>query len=130
LNKLMELKPFKTVVSSTWRELFGRLSIEELFVINNLKLELHDEQWCTPLGEKRMYGYSGDRLHQIWEWIEGRKDEILDYVILDDPSSGGNLSSDGMVASSGLRVRNVILVDPNIGIEHWHYNRMKDILTA
>jgi hypothetical protein len=129
LNKLMKSKPFETVVSSTWRELFGRLSIEELFRINKLNLVLHDEQWCTPLGEAHMGRRSGDRLQQIWEWIEGRKDEINNYVILDDPMSGGSLSSDGMVESAGLEVRRVILVDPLIGIEQWHYNRLNLLLT-
>ena len=131
LNKLMKLNPFETVVSSTWRSLFGRLSIEELFRVNDLNLVLHDTQWCTELdiSSSRNYMSHDDRLIQIYRWINARKDEILDYAILDDPMSGGSLSSDNMVESLGLKSKNVILVDPNIGIENWHYNRLRDILT-
>lgn len=137
LNKIMEIEPtIKTVISSSWRELVSRETMEYIFFMNDLRLDLHKD-WCTTIPPPvDMYSnwargglYKSDRLIQCQQWIEAHKDEISDYVILDDPGSGGSLISDNMVQSVGLKPENVVIVNYEVGMEIDHYLTMFHILT-
>lgn len=127
LNKLM---PFTTVISSSWRELASKETLEYIFEVNNLKLQLHSD-WSTKATPRLGWEFyrQNDRLGQIVEWFNRHKDEISDYAILDDPSSGGSLVSDGLVRSVGLDPTKVILVNPEIGLELEHCIRLQELLT-
>lgn len=128
LNTLAELYTFKTVVSSSWREICSRDTIECIFKQNNLNITLHSH-WATdshrdPSG---VHGNVTDRLLQIKRWID--QYDVRNYVIVDDPESGGALNDPSMVAQYGLDPNNVIIVDPFIGLELKHYYRMRQILS-
>jgi hypothetical protein len=131
LNNIMKIQPFKTVVSSSWRDLCSKETIEHIFAINNLQLDLHDD-WHTELSptghstESKMYE---DRLIQCQRWIKKHQDEIDDYVILDDPGSGGSLISDSMCESVGIDPDKVVIVNYEIGLEIDHYLEIHNILT-
>jgi hypothetical protein len=130
LNSLMEIEPFETVISSSWREFCSRETIEYMFFLNNLKLKLHRD-WCTDLRPQgHTYGSREyhDRLSEVHRWIERHKDEIKDYVIVDDPGSGGSLIHDGHVTSVGLNPKNVVICNYEVGLELDHYETMKEIL--
>lgn len=131
LNKIMEIQPFKTVISSSWRELVSKETMEYIFFMNNLNLDLHRD-WCTDLRPQgHTYGTREyhDRLAEVQRWINRHKDEIDDYVILDDPGSGGSLISEGMVSSVGLDPSKVVIVNYEVGMELDHYTTVFDILT-
>lgn len=130
LNKLMQISPFKTVISSSWRELCSLESIQYLFELNGLNLDIHDD-WMTETNHiNNHWGVEGhDRLIQIKRWIELHKDEICDYVILDDVLSGGSLINESKLKSLQINPERVIIVDHNIGLEHEHWLTLKDILS-
>lgn len=131
LNKIMDVQVFKTVVSSSWREFCSRETIEYIFELNDLNLVLHDD-WCTTIPVSGgAYGVqvSRDRLSIVNDWIVSHKDTILDYAILDDPGSGGSLISPGLVRSIDLDPDNVVIVNPEIGMELEHYNILFEVLT-
>ena len=124
LNNLMDLNNFRVVVSSTWRHLYSRESIEYLFLLNDLRVVLHDD-WCTRLREDcGMYApqssyYRHNRRTEIEEYIN--RHDITDYAILDDPSSGMDLTEH-------KAQERVVLVNPFIGMELEHYQQLKDLL--
>jgi hypothetical protein len=122
LNTLMDISNFRVVVSSTWRQLFSRESIEYLFLLNDLRVVLHDD-WCTRLRENiNMYEsqYSRhNRRTEIEEYIS--RHSIEEYVILDDPSSGMDLTEH-------KQQDRVVLVNPSIGMELEHYSQLRDLL--
>lgn len=130
LNHLMEVKPFKTVISSSWRELCSKETIQYILFMNNLKLDLHHD-WLTDI---RPAGFSygskaySDRLSDVHRWIVQHKDEISDYVILDDPSSGGSLTDDKLVKQVGLDPSRVVIVNEEVGMEIDHFLTIKEIL--
>ena len=122
LNTLVDLSNFRVVVSSTWRQLYSRESIEYLFLLNDLRVVLHDD-WCTRLREDiNMYEsqYSRhNRRTEIEEYIS--RHDIFTYAILDDPSSGMDLTEH-------KAQERVVLVNPFIGMELEHYQQLKDLL--
>lgn len=119
LNKLMDAHPFETVLSSTWRELFTKESIEHLFSVNALNLKFH-KNWCTPLKTHGMYdsGYSS-RNSEITQHIDAHN--IQNYAILDDPSSGVDLDKHRDKSK-------VVMVNPFIGMECKHFQQLKKLL--
>lgn len=130
LNQIMEITPFKTVVSSSWREFCSKETIEYLFFLNNLKLDLHND-WMTDLRPTGFsYGTKAyvDRLAEVSAWINRHKDEILDYAVLDDPGSGGSLISEGHVASVGMDPKKVVIVNYEVGLELDHITTLRDLL--
>lgn len=132
LNNLMEIQPFYTVVSSTWREFCSKNTIQLLFDENDLNLQLH-QHWMTPLASTFRGEYlSKDmlRLMEIKRWHANHIDTVSHYAVLDDPSSGGVLMDDAHVRGVGLDPNNVVLVDPFIGMEIFHYEQLKKLLTS
>lgn len=113
LNHLMDTKPFQTVVSSSWREIYDREDIEDLFVENELRLRM-PEDWCTPVSKDQ------DRAKEIAEYITQHK--IHDYIILDDIESGKQLSYS---AAYGIEQSRVFLCSVYNGID---YSTMQSIL--
>jgi hypothetical protein len=131
LNKIMEVQTFKTVVSSSWREFCSRETIEYIFELNGLNLTLHDD-WCTTIpvsGGMYSSQVSRDRLSLVREWLTKHQDEVMVYAILDDPGSGGSLISPNLVRSVNLNPDNVVIVNPDTGIESDHYLTLFHILT-
>lgn len=133
LNQIMEIQPFYTVVSSSWRDFCSKETILMLFEENGLNLQLH-EHWMTPLIDRGMYGgYYGakdqDRLLEISRWVANHKDTLGEFAILDDPGSGGVLMDDNHVRHAGIDPARVVLVDYTIGMELEHFRQLRDILT-
>lgn len=131
LNNLMEIQPFYTVVSSTWREVCSKETIQLLFDENDLKLQLH-EHWMTPLASTFREPFVNKdmlRLMEIKRWLANHVDTVGPYAVLDDPSSGGVLMDDNHVRGVGLDPQAVVLVDPFIGMEMFHYDQLRKLLT-
>jgi len=126
LNTLAELYTFKTVVSSSWREICSRDTIECIFKQNNLNITLHSH-WATDSHRDPLDVHVTDRLLQIKRWID--QYDVRNYAIVDDPESGEALNDPNMVTQYGLDPNNVIIVDPSIGLELKHYYRMRQILS-
>jgi len=126
LNTLAELYTFKTVVSSSWREICSRDTIECIFKQNNLNITLHSH-WATDSHRDPLDVHVTDRLLQIKRWID--QHDVRNYAIVDDPESGEALNDPNMVTQYGLDPNNVIIVDPSIGLELKHYYRMRQILS-
>lgn len=131
LNRLMDIQPFYTVVSSTWREFCSKDTIQMLFDENDLNLQLH-QHWMTPLAAT----FRGDfvnkdmlRLLEIKRWLANHSDTVSHYAVLDDPSSGGVLVDDSHVRGVGLDPNAVVLVDPFIGMEIFHFDQLRKLLT-
>ena len=131
LNNLMEIQPFYTVVSSTWREFCSKETIQLLFDENDLKLQLH-EHWMTPLASTFRESFVNKdmlRLLEIKRWLANHDETVGPYAVLDDPSSGGVLIDDNHVRGVGLDPQAVVLVDPFIGMEIFHYDQLRKLLT-
>ncbi len=131
LNRLMEIQPFYTVVSSTWREFCSKETIQLLFNENGLNLELH-KHWMTPLASTFRESYVNKdmlRLMEIKRWLANHDDTVGPYAVLDDPSSGGVLMDDNHVRGVGMDPQAVVLVDPCIGMEMFHYDQLRKLLT-
>ena len=131
INRLQTIGNFLTVVSSSWREFIDKDGAERLFLANGLNLPLHDD-WRTYKGTPKDQGmyYSGyysycDRLDEIVAWIKIH--EPKNYLILDDPSSGGSLMEKNL-NGSGIEEHCVVLVDPREGISHGDWMRMLNIV--
>lgn len=128
LNWLMESNHFYTVVSSTWKELCTRDTVECIFRVNDLRLVLHDD-WATTTRTSRRAGESSadDRLKQIARWVDKNEEIVDNYLILDDPSSGGSLIDENAVRWAKLDPSRVVIVDPFIGMEISHFEQMKRV---
>lgn len=126
LNKLYEKHHFTTVISSTWRTLFCKWSIQSLLEeINGLELPLHNT-WCTDSLIKNLSGgLYESRSSQILRWLEANPEYLDNYVVLDDPLSGPDLDS-GLI----LNKANVVMVDPTIGMELTHFYKLDRLLGA
>lgn len=133
LNQIMEIQPFITVISSSWRDFCSRRTIEHILDINGLNLRLH-EHWMTdlrpPSGPYNIFQLipPEERGHQISRWLKNHEGEVRNYAILDDPGSGGSLIDDGFVRHIGLNPDNVVLVDHTIGMEQFHFKQLRDLL--
>lgn len=130
LNKLFKKYQFTTVISSTWRTLFCKSSIKELFFLNDLDLTLH-EKWCTD-NERRHLSedmYS-DRLSQIERWLQRHAPTNSKYAILDDPLSGTRLATPSLVEQTSIKIENVVIVDPLVGMELKHFRMLDRIFSS
>lgn len=130
LNGLMQLYPFETVISSTWRRDCSISTIKYLFDINGLKLKLH-EHWRTDLPPPGhtpgTYRYI-DRLTHVSQWIKEHEHTVGSYAVLDDWDSGDSLQDPVLVRNAGLDPSKIVLVDYFNGIGHEDYLRLKELL--
>lgn len=125
LNFLYSVYQFDTVVSSSWIMLHGREQIEELFRVNGLNLVLHSD-WQTNPDQNR----STTRVMEIYSWLERNRNEDTwhDHIILDDPASGSSLDMyERYQANLGLR--NIKLINPDVGIDSVTYREMLTLVT-
>jgi hypothetical protein len=120
LNSLYVLHPFDTVVSSSWKHFVSREHVEELFIVNNLALHLH-EDWCTPSK------FTSERCHEISMWLDDHRegDFCPSHIILDDPQSGGSLENN---IHEVLGFSKPLLINPDVGIDSETYQTMLDIV--
>ena len=124
LNSLYDIYPFDTVITSSWINLLDRGQIQELFEVNGLLLDMHDEAWCIS-----NYGrLSASRLHMVNWWLEEHSSDnhVASHIILDDPWSGGSFLGDGWTL---LGLQEPHIIDPNVGIDPICYNNMKKVVT-
>jgi len=130
LNTLMQIQPFDTVVSSTWRAFCNKETTQLLFDLNNLELKFHDDWATSNTVHYRDAGYGSSKSDQrpleIKDWLTRNK--VGQYIILDDPCSGGSLMDDNRVVALGLDPTKVVLVDSTIGMEQHHYSTIRDLL--
>jgi hypothetical protein len=128
LNKMRDVHPFKTVVSSSWKRFVNKEQIVDLFRVNNLILDLHDD-YSTPDLSNRYgpysSGYSGDtRSREIEAWLRDCGRDVDDYLIIDDPMSGASLD----VNNHSLNKDNIIMVDGDVGPNTTDITRMRSIV--
>lgn len=122
-NMLNDRFKFKTVVSSTWKRFIGKVQTEELFEMNGLRLQLHDD-WSTK--DLRAIARMDDyyrclRSTEIKEWIDRQK--VEKYLIVDDPWSGSSLDVDGTIPK-----HTIVMVNPDVGPSTDDYNAMHNIM--
>ena len=124
LNKLYSIHPFDTVISSTWKTFASREFIEELFKINGLNLHLHQD-WDTP----RITFKRCRRIEEIIDWLDKHPD-YAECIVVDDPWSGESICSYREAKTENKRIpnRNIVIVDPTIGLEVNHYSAMRRIV--
>lgn len=131
LNTIMEIEPFYTVVSSSWREFCSKETVDYLFFMNNLKLQLHPRAWLTDIPRE---GYSPnsreyvDRSTLIRRWLDTHRDNITDYVVLDDKDSGGLLPRADKMQLLGLDPKKIVIVDYQMGISPDDYHQLCSVL--
>lgn len=75
LNLLVDITESKIVISSTWRS--DESCKEKLNHFGIHENQFHTD-WRTGFDPQRFRG------NEIQEWVHGHKDEILNYVIIDD----------------------------------------------
>lgn len=114
LNELHNVKPFETVLSTSWCSLVPEEdAYVRLFEANGLKLKFH-KNWMTP----RISWSRGD---QIIDWIKANNP--ADYIILDDNESG-----DGLLGSPFIDQSRIFMVDMNNGILYDDYQKLLNII--
>jgi cellulose biosynthesis protein BcsQ len=91
-----------------------------LFDINEIEAPFHND-WTTP--KKK----GSCRIDEVSSWIKNNLD--YEYIIIDDPWSGGQLVDESAVISAGIDPTAVVLVDPTIGLELKHYQQMLDVFS-
>lgn len=98
LNCLVELANVKIVISSNWSKYATREEIAEYLVGNGFKYpeEIH-EDWKTT--KHKMW----DRSDEICHWLGNHRNEIQNYLILDDDES--------VVRNPRLDINRIVFVD-------------------
>lgn len=119
LNTLYDYHPFTTVISSMWGNFLSKEEVLCLFFQNGLNLHLH-ENWVTPRKT------NSDRANEISWWID--RNPHKDYIILDDPASGGYLSSAEALIEFNIKPERVFLVDTDNGIDYMTFNSLRRIV--
>ncbi len=116
LNKLYEVYPYDLVISSSWADpwLHEKESIEAVLDINGLNYSLHQE-WKTPR-ENIHY-----RHEQISSWLKKHSEYQDRYIIIDDHSSGDELSNLNTLSEHNIKQDNVFLVDIDDGLSYKQY---------
>jgi len=129
LNFLYDLHPFRVVLSSSWKKFVSRAQCQDLFITNGLTLQLIDDEkeWCTiRLDRNSGLPYSHrsgcSRAAEIREYI--LRHNVEEYLILDDPMSGSSLDD----KNHELDAERVIMVDPDVGIGSYDYQRMLKVV--
>ena len=120
LNELFARFDFDTVISSSWQAFCRLEQIEDIFAVNRLALQIHDD-WCTGKIKDR---YDCTRSREITAWLE-RHPDVNQYLILDDHSSGGSLSTNPL----GLIKEHMIFVNSDTGIGSSNIYAMHMLLT-
>jgi hypothetical protein len=134
---LYKTRDFKTVISSSWRKYYkDPFCFYDLFEVNGLPLELHDD-WHTPIissgrggfdSYSTGYGLDCVRASEIHYWLQNHP-EVKDFAILDDPDSGNSLLPDGgawNTAHEHMR-NNIVLVNYDTGLGGYDIQRMLNI---
>lgn len=126
LNLAQERHQFKTVISSSWKRFTTLEQIKDLFKVNGLILDIHDDYSTPDLGRLRTiyshYSYMDSRSAEIIAWLKDHPD-VGDYIIIDDPSSGASLDE-----KSVLRPDRIIMIDPDVGLRSEDYKRINSII--
>lgn len=119
LNRLNDIHTLQVVISSSWGDIVkGRDSVEHLFELNGLNLDLHPD-WITP---KKM---SSNRIHEVKWWLDDHNE--TNWAVLDDPLSAGLLAYPEQVSMFGMDPRRCVMVDPSIGMEIEHHQHLMNI---
>jgi hypothetical protein len=88
VRRICEEKDAKLVISSSWRILYDRFSIQAILNAACPKLGRYmfmDERWCTP-SHNGGDGFEFGRGREIQSWIRNYSAEFNRFVILDDDS--------------------------------------------
>lgn len=130
MNTLVDLHPFKTVVSSSWKRFLNKEQIVELFKVNDLVLELHEDH-STPDFNRSFSSYGttytmDTRAQEIEAWLKNHE-EVSDYMILDDMGSGASLDDH---RKHCLAEDRILMVDQEFGISTFNQNKMLDIVCS
>lgn len=105
------------VISSTWREVFDRSQLIEVFRRSGLGFvadQLHDDaRWRTPVKLRR-----GKRVDEIAQWL-AQHHEGEPFVIVDDTFSGPSLRP-ALADSAHPFFGRVLLCEENVGLTPEH----------
>lgn len=121
LNQLMKVRSFKLVISNNWAnsELHKKEDIIELLAKNNLEIPLHNA-WKTDVESDL------SRPMQIAKWL--KKNQVDDYLIIDDHESGSDFKNYAILKESGLNTDKIVLVSNHDGILMSDFEKMKMIM--
>lgn len=75
INHVLKEFDVKIVISSTWRR-DGLDVCKEVLTDAKIDITRIHEDWKTPIGDKRE--------EAILEWVENHKDEVINWVAIDD----------------------------------------------
>ena len=113
------------VISSTWREVFGRDQLSQVFRRSGLDFvadRLHDEaRWCTPSKLRR-----GRRVDEVAQWLD-QHHQGEPFVIIDDTFSGPSLRP-ALTDTSHRFAGRVVLCEENVGLVPEHVEFIVDAL--
>ena len=105
------------VISSTWREVFDRSQLSEVFLRSSLGFvadQLHDDaRWRTPVKLRR-----AKRVDEIAQWLAQHHDGEP-FVIIDDTFSGPSLVP-ALTDSTHPFFGRVVLCEENVGLTQEH----------
>lgn len=118
LNKLHQMKPFEIVVSSSWRTKLSKEHVCKLFQANGITPSLHEEWRTIDLSPAYISQGECSRAAEIDHWL--RKNQAVNYFILDDSASGASL----LCNPEGIELSNVFLATVEDGISYREYLRM------
>ncbi len=119
LNKLYEVYPYDLVISSSWADswLHEKEQIKSVLDINSLNYNLHID-WRTPRDKNHT------RHEQISDWLKTHNEYRSNYLIIDDHSSGDQLSDLDVLKEHHILEEHVFLVDIDEGISYKQYKQM------
>jgi hypothetical protein len=84
---------FKVVLSSAWKkQIDEREFYEEMFAVNNLPINFHEDWRTTNWRPRGMSDYTCYRAQEIFDWVDRHKEVDNRYVIMDDIQSGQSLN--------------------------------------
>jgi hypothetical protein len=124
INYIASKYKAKVVVSSTWAQILTKEEILKLFELNNLQVELHDN-WTTQNIKDGNPLRKTTRLADVAAWL--KKNPHNDYIIIDDPDSGGVFLDTYQLDKQGIDKDRVIMVDPDIGLTLQHLDNIEGV---
>lgn len=121
LNNIALITDAEFVISSSWRELHSKKDIEQLFELNKLNVQLH-EDWATPVNEliditdESIVVRYANRREEILAWIE-KHPEVKKWVAIDDD-----------VSIKILPEKHRMLIQEDDGISYQNYRDLLNML--
>lgn len=104
LNEIVKKTNAKIVISSFWRYIYKFETLQKILKKHGFKYKIYD---VTP------FGAMTDRWKQIQEWIDSCKENIEDFIIIDDEKD-----------HIGYLKNKLVLTDFSTGLTQEHVNEI------